>query len=202
MNREHLHLESARGLNGSRDGVWDVVELQIEPDLCAGGQNRAHNFGAFGRVKLEPDFEKGYLAPELLNELERPLLCGDIEGHNDFVSGFCHGRQRLSCRAKSRHLSNSTTSKRFLDFARNDRANCRLCKSSLPRRSIFRSEFSVVAAMASTKSRRSSRRFRFVTSSRSSSAPANRESHFAAMILRCRKAKTILWCVRRTPFSK
>ena len=58
MNREHLHPESARGLNGSRDGVGDVVELQIEPDLCAGGQNRAHNFRAFGRVKLEPDFEK------------------------------------------------------------------------------------------------------------------------------------------------
>jgi len=36
MNREHLHAESARGLNGSRDGVRDVVELQIEPDLCAG----------------------------------------------------------------------------------------------------------------------------------------------------------------------
>src|SRR5438034_650476 len=56
--------------------------------------------------------------------------------------------------------------------------------------------------MAFTKSRRSSRRFRFVTRSRSSSAPANKKSRFGAMIRRCRKAKTILWCVRRTPFSK
>src|SRR5205814_7173237 len=91
VNREHLHPESAGGFNGSRDGVGDVVELQIEPDLRAGGQNRAHNFGAFGRVKLEPDFEKRYLASELLNELECLLLCGDVERHNDFVSGFCHG---------------------------------------------------------------------------------------------------------------
>src|SRR5882757_7416153 len=128
MNREHLHPESVGRLNGSRDGVRDVVELQIEPDLRAGGQNRAYNFRAFGRVKLEPDFEKRDLAPELLNELERLLLCGDVQRHDDFVSGFCHGRQRLSCRAKSRHLSISTTSKRFLDFAWNDKANCRLCK--------------------------------------------------------------------------
>jgi hypothetical protein len=105
MDREHLHPESARGLNGSRDGVGDVIELQIEPDLRARGQNRAHNFGAFRRVKLEPDFEKRDLVPKLLNELECLLLCGDVERHNDFVSGFCHGRQRLSCRAKWRHLS-------------------------------------------------------------------------------------------------
>ena len=56
--------------------------------------------------------------------------------------------------------------------------------------------------MAFTKSRRSSRRFRFVTRSRSSSAPANKKSRFGAMIRRCRKAKTILSCVRRTFFSK
>ena len=56
--------------------------------------------------------------------------------------------------------------------------------------------------MAFTKSRRSSRRFRFATRSRSSSAPANKKSRFAAMIRRCRKAKTILWCVRRTFFRR
>src|SRR5437773_2120490 len=182
MNREHLDTEGAGGFDCSRDGIVDVVELQIQPDLRAGGQNRAYNFRAFGRVKLEPDFKKRDLAPELLNEVERRLLCGDVQRHDDFVSGFCHGRQRLSCRAKSRHLSISTTSKRFLDFARNDRANCRLCKSSLPRRSIFRSEFSDVAAVAFTKSRPSSRRFRFATKSRSSSPPANKKSRFAAMI--------------------
>ena len=93
MNSEHLHPESARGPNRSRDGVGDIVELQIEPDLCAGGQNGAHNFGAFGRVKLEPDFEERYLASELLNELECLLLCGDIKRHDDFVSGCCHGRR-------------------------------------------------------------------------------------------------------------
>ena len=92
MNREHLHPESTRGLNGSRDGVGDVVELQIEPDLGAGSQNRAHNFGAFGHVKLQPDFEKRDLALELLNKLERLLLCGDVQRHNDFVSNLCHGR--------------------------------------------------------------------------------------------------------------
>ena len=56
--------------------------------------------------------------------------------------------------------------------------------------------------MAFTKSRRSSRRFRSTTRSRSSSAPANKKSCFGAMIRRCRKARTILWCVRRTLFSK
>src|SRR3954451_6772921 len=90
MNREHLHPESARRFNGAGDRVRDVVELQIEPNLYASGQNRAHNFRPFGRVKLELDFEERNLALELLNEVERLFLCGDIKRNDDFVSGFCH----------------------------------------------------------------------------------------------------------------
>src|SRR5262245_2588003 len=95
MDCEHLHAESPRGLNGSRDRIWDVVELQIEPNLCASGQNRLHNFWAFSRVKLEPDFEKRDLALELPNQLERLLLCGDVQRHDDFVSGLCHLEQEI-----------------------------------------------------------------------------------------------------------
>src|SRR5262249_16959804 len=90
MNREHLHAESARGLNGSPDRVRGVVELQIEPDLCASCQKRAHTFGAFGPVKLKPDFEKGDLALELLHQSERLLARGDVQRHDDFFSNLGH----------------------------------------------------------------------------------------------------------------
>jgi hypothetical protein len=93
MNREHLHPKIARGFNSVRHCVGDVVELEIEPDPRAGGQNSAHNFGAFGRVKLEPDFEKRDIAPEPLDELERPLLCGDVQRYDDFVTKICHSER-------------------------------------------------------------------------------------------------------------
>ncbi len=73
MNREHLHAEGVGGFDGSGDGIRDVVELKIEPDPGASGQNCPHNFRAFGRVKLEADFEKRNVATELLHELEGPF---------------------------------------------------------------------------------------------------------------------------------
>ena len=85
-----------------------------------------------------------------------------------------------------------------LDYARHDD----ICKSSLPRRSIFRSEFWAVAAMVFTKSRRLSRRFHFVTRSRSSNAPANKRSRFGAMNRRCRKGKGISQCAQRNFFRR
>ena len=73
MNREHLHAEVIRGFNCSRDGVGNVVKLQIEPDLCTGGQNRAHNFRSFGCVKLEADFEKGDFARGAAQRVRAPV---------------------------------------------------------------------------------------------------------------------------------
>src|SRR5215831_1268002 len=90
MDREHLHTESARRLHCSRDGVRDIVKLEIEPDLRALGQNGAHNFGTFGRVKLQADFEKRDFAAKLLNEFERLFRCRDVQRHDDFVSGVYH----------------------------------------------------------------------------------------------------------------
>jgi len=78
-----------RRFDRSRDGVRNVVKLQIEPDFCTGGQNRAHNFRSFGGVKLEADLEKGDFPAELLNEFEGLFLGRDVECDDDFVG--CHG---------------------------------------------------------------------------------------------------------------
>src|SRR4051812_25731791 len=110
MNREHLDTERAHRFNGSRDGIWDVVELQIEPNLYASGQNGAHNFGPFGCVKLQPDFEKRDLALKLLNQAECLFLCGDIKRHDDFVSDFCHGRRRRDISVLRPRARDSSTS--------------------------------------------------------------------------------------------
>src|SRR5262249_23533263 len=82
-----------RGLHRSRDGIGNIVELEIEPDLRAGGQNRAHNLRTLGRVKLEADFEKRDFAAELLDEFERLSFRGDVQRHDDLISSVCHTRQ-------------------------------------------------------------------------------------------------------------
>src|SRR6266481_3574193 len=91
MNREHLHTKLIRGFDRSRDGVRNVIKLEIEPDFCTGGQNRAYSFRSLGRVKLEADFEEGDFPAELLNEFERLFLRRDVECDDDFV--VCHSER-------------------------------------------------------------------------------------------------------------
>ena len=90
MNRQHLHAEIARRLNGSGDGGRDIVEFKIQKNLRAAGQNRAHDFGAFRGVELQADLKKRNLFAQLLDQSERLFFCRDIERNNDFVSRFRH----------------------------------------------------------------------------------------------------------------
>src|SRR6266545_4379351 len=76
MNGEHLHAKAARGFDGSAGRVWNVVQLEIEPNLAPRRQNRAQHFWTFRGIKLQPDFEKRDLIAELLNELKRVPFVG------------------------------------------------------------------------------------------------------------------------------
>src|SRR6266513_3451402 len=90
MNGEHLHAKAARGFDGSAGRVWNVVQLEIEPNLGARRQNRAHHFWTFRGIKLQPDFEKRDLVAEFLNELKRVPFCGHVQCDNDVFSVFGH----------------------------------------------------------------------------------------------------------------
>src|SRR6266498_850794 len=93
MNGEHLHAKAARGFDGSAGRVWNVVQLEIEPNLAPRRQNRAQHFWTFRGIKLQPDFEKRDLIAELLNELKRVPFCGHVQRDDDFVSCFCHSER-------------------------------------------------------------------------------------------------------------
>ena len=119
MNSKHLHAKPTRGFDCLSDRVWNVVQLEIEPNLGACGQNRAHNSGAFRCIKLQPDLEKRDLVAQRFNELKRFSFCRNIQRDNDFVSCLIIPVVTLSCRAESRDpgeppLRNAAG---FLDFA-------------------------------------------------------------------------------------
>ena len=116
MDREHLHTKFARRLNRPCHRVGNVVQLEIEPDFCAGGQDRAHDFGAFGCVKLQSNFEKRDIATELIDKVERRIFRRHIQRHDDFVSGFCHSERSRGIPLNYRRGYNTGC----LDFARHD----------------------------------------------------------------------------------
>ena len=90
MNGQHVDAKMGRGFDCSSDRVGDIVELEIEPNFGAGGQNGAHNSRAFGRVKLQPDFEERNLGAQLLHQVERFFFCRNVQRDDDFISGVCH----------------------------------------------------------------------------------------------------------------
>src|ERR1700731_5174264 len=86
------------------DGVWNVVQFEIEKNFCAGRVDRAHNFGTFGGIELQSDFEKRNLLAQLLDESKRLRFRGYIKRDDYLVSCLCHPSLLMSYRAKSRYL--------------------------------------------------------------------------------------------------
>lgn len=83
VHRQHLHAEIAGCTDCFRDRVRNVVQLQVEKNLCAGREDAAHYLRSAGGVKLQPNFEKGDIAAELLDELQRFTRGRHVERHDD-----------------------------------------------------------------------------------------------------------------------
>src|SRR6266513_2772332 len=67
MNGKHLHAKVACRFNCSRDGVWNVVQFQVEKDLRAAYSHSLHNLRSLRGIKLQSDFEKRDLLAQLLD---------------------------------------------------------------------------------------------------------------------------------------
>ena len=53
----HPHTERSGGSHGGRDGVRDVVELQVEENAAAIARERSDDVGAFGGEEAAADLE-------------------------------------------------------------------------------------------------------------------------------------------------
>ena len=69
-------------LDGCGYGIWDVVELEVEKNLPAGGDQVAHNLGPLGREELFPDLVSSCGLADGLNDLAGLGGARNIERHN------------------------------------------------------------------------------------------------------------------------
>lgn len=83
VHRQHLHAEIAGGGDGLCDSVRDIVQLKIEKNLRARREDAAEDFRAGRGVELEPDLEKRYVAPELVNQAQRLTRGWHVERNDD-----------------------------------------------------------------------------------------------------------------------
>jgi hypothetical protein len=100
VDGEELRAEGGDGANGSRDGVGDVVELEVEEDGEVAAAELADDGGAFGDEELESDFEAAAEALELAGEGEGRGGAGVVEGDDE--AGI-HRLQVTGCRVRSGH---------------------------------------------------------------------------------------------------
>lgn len=83
MNREHLHAEFAGSRDRFRDRVRDVVQLEIEEELCAGRPHSPHDLRPGRGVELQANFEKRDVGAELIQERERFARSRHVQSNND-----------------------------------------------------------------------------------------------------------------------
>ena len=72
------------------DGVWDVVEFEVEENAGAGRLDALDEGGAVFGEKLEADFVETHGVTEIVDEFECCVIGGDVEGDDDFLAGIGH----------------------------------------------------------------------------------------------------------------
>src|SRR5215469_6595570 len=90
VDGQHAHAQLGSFFHGGGDGVGNVVVLEVEEYVPAGGNQVADDLGAFGGVELHPDLEEvGGVAHGRHN-----LLCGgrrrNIQGDDESLTKFRH----------------------------------------------------------------------------------------------------------------
>jgi hypothetical protein len=81
MEGQQSHLRQVRGCaDGSRHGVWDVVEFQVEEDFKAKARELLNGSRAFGGKELAADFEKAGCPADSTRHSEGRLEAVVIQG--------------------------------------------------------------------------------------------------------------------------
>ena len=86
MDREHADVQLGGRPDGSGNGVWNIVEFQVEKDLPAGGNQFADEVRPFRSKQLFANFVSGSRFAYGLNQ--RASLGGawDVKRHDQPIS--------------------------------------------------------------------------------------------------------------------
>ena len=85
VEREHADGQRGEGFDGFGDGVWDVVELEVEEDVEALVGDGLHVVGAVGGEHLEADFDPAKGAAQLAENRGGLFAGGDVEGEDQIA---------------------------------------------------------------------------------------------------------------------
>ena len=90
VNVQHPDAEPRRRGASLRDGVRDVVELEIEKDVEAALDHPAHGLGPGDDEELLADLERARRRIEPVGERQRVHRVGEVERDDDFRISITH----------------------------------------------------------------------------------------------------------------
>ena len=90
VDGQHADAQLGGRLDGFGHGVGDVVELEVEKNLPAGGDQVAHNLGPLGREELFPDLVGNCGLADGLYDLAGLGGARNIERHNEPIPWLQH----------------------------------------------------------------------------------------------------------------
>ena len=70
MQIAHIHVQSGEDFHGFFNGIWDIVQLQIEEDPMPSGFDLAHDLRSLGVIKLHTDLDVRFFFGELIQKAE------------------------------------------------------------------------------------------------------------------------------------
>ncbi len=85
MEGEQGSAGSGDGADGAGDGVGDVVEFEVEEDFEVALEEAVDDLVSGGVVELHADLEPAAGVLELVDEAERFVGGGEVEGYDEAV---------------------------------------------------------------------------------------------------------------------
>ena len=87
VQSRHRHPETGCRSDRMCDGIWDVVEFEIQKYRAPTALDGLHDTGAFGSEELKPDLAKGRSLAQRIEQAQCSIRIGNIKGDDDFVLG-------------------------------------------------------------------------------------------------------------------
>ncbi len=101
MNGEERDPERSSGANGPGNGIWDVMELEIEKDFFTAGDQVVDNGGADGGEQFLAYLIEADGFPKFPHQCASLIFAGDIERHDQHISASPHGNSITEFRDKN-----------------------------------------------------------------------------------------------------
>lgn len=96
MNGQQIRAGAARAAHGAGDGVWDVVQLEVEKDVLSATAELLDDAGTLGEVKLQANLVPEHVLAQGIDERQSGITGGVVQrddqtfpgGHGSSVPGY------------------------------------------------------------------------------------------------------------------